>query len=221
VSRGLATISVAPGLRIAAPRSGVQLGVGPNGPVALRLFRPTGTRVAAISALVAVQVLAARAVAAGVQVRVITARPREWQAWLAGGPDAAVVTAAGEVPPPSGPSLVVDDQPDQARRLGDPVAWRCRVDIRTPATGADLRTLTAADVLLAGALVPDVALAAASGMGVSVPQLARLTEPAPGTVAVLCRGGIEYVTLDPAPGEPGASAALGAQFLPTASRMSP
>ncbi len=102
-----------------------------------------------------------------------------------------------ELPPPSGPSLVVDDRPEIPRRLGETVAWRCRIDIRTPASSADLRTLVGADVVLVGGLLPDLALAATSGMGVSVPHLSQLTSPAPGTVSVLRRGGVDVVTLDP------------------------
>ena len=209
MTRGLATIPIAPGMRVAAPRSGLQLGLGPNGPVTLRLFRQTGTRVAAVSALPAVQLLAARAAAGGIQVRVVTARPRQWQPLLARGADAAAVPLTSELPPPSGPSLVIDDRPEIPRRLGETVAWRCRIDIRTPASSADLRTLVGADVVLVGALLPDLALAATSGMGVSVPHLSQLTSPPAGTVSVLRRGGIDVVTLDPSGEEAQALAQAG------------
>jgi hypothetical protein len=197
MTRGIATIALAPDTRVTAPRSGLHLGRGTSGPVTLRLFRHSGTRVAAVSALVPVQLLAARAAQGGLQVRVLTARPRHWQPLLAGRADAAAVPPNSELPAPTGPSLVVDDRPEETRRLGDTVAWRCRIDIRTPASGADLRTLIGADLLLVGGLLPDLALAATSGMGVSVPHLSQLTAPAAGTVTVLRRGGIDQVSLDP------------------------
>lgn len=196
-SRGIATIDLAPGMRVAAPRSGLLLGTGVSGPVVLRLFRPTGTRVAAVSALLPVQLLVLRAAAGGVQVRVRTARPRQWQPLLARGTDAAAVGVTSDLPAPAGPSLVVDDRPEETRRLGETVPWRCRIDIRSPASSGDLRTLIGADVLLVGELLPDLALAATSGMGVSAPNLAQLTSPVTGTVAVLRRGGLDHVTLDP------------------------
>ena len=178
-------------------------------PVTLRLFRQPGTRIAAVSTLAPVQLLALRAAAAGVQVRVLTSRPRQWQPLLARGADAMAVPLGSELPPPSGPSLVVDDRPEDARRLGETVAWRCRIDVRTPATGGDLRTLTGADLLLVGGLVPDLALAATSGMGVSVPHLAQLTTPAQGTIGVLRRGALDYVTLDPTSEELGLLSQVG------------
>lgn len=214
VTRGLASIRLAPGLRIAAPRSGLRLGSGPDGPVTLRLFRPAGTRLAAIAALDSVQVLVARAAAAGVLVRVLTARPPEWQPFLGGGADAAAVPPGTQPAQTAGPAVVVDDSGGAGHRLGDAGPWRCRIDLRAPRSAAELRAVTAADVLLVGALPADLALAAASGMGVGVPDLSRLTALSAGTVAVLVRGAIEYVSLDggakPAP-----------QPLPTALRMSP
>lgn len=197
MTRGVATIHLAPDMRISAPRSGLHLGAGVSGPVTLRLFRPTGTRVAAVSALVPVQLLVARAASGGIQVRVLTARPGAWQPLLARGTDAAALPPGSALPPPTGASLLVDDRPGDARRLGDTVAWRCRIDIRAPVSGGDLRTLLGADVLLVGSLPPDLALAATSGVGVSVPHLSQLTTPAAGTVTVLRRGGVDYVTLDP------------------------
>lgn len=220
MNRGIATVRLPAGTRVAAPRSGLRLGATPSGPVALRLFRPGGTRVAAISALDAVQLLTARAATGGLQVRVLTTRPAEWQPLLARGADAAAVPPGSELPQPTGASLLVDDTPDQPRRLGETRDWRCRIDIRAPASTADVRTLTGADVLLVGGLPPDLALAAVSGMGVSVPQLSQLSAPAVGTVAVLRRGAIEFVTLDPASGEAGPPLEA-SQLLPTASRMSP
>jgi hypothetical protein len=167
----------------------------------MRLFRPTGTRVAAVATLAPVQLLALRAAVVGVAVRVLTARPQVWEPLLSAGPDARTLPVGSDVAPVVGPSLVIDDRPDQARRLGETGPWRCRIDVRTPVTSADLRTLTAADVLLVGGLVPDLAIAATAGLGVSVPHLSQLTAPAQGTVTVLRRGGIDYVTLDPSAAE--------------------
>jgi hypothetical protein len=199
--RGVAHRPLPPGLKSPAPRSGLHLGSTQSGPCTVRLFRPSGTRVAAVATLAPVQLLALRAAALGVAVRVLTARPQAWEPLLAAGPDARTLPAGADVPLAAGPSLVVDDRPEHPRRLGEAGAWRCRIDVRTPVTSADLRTLTAADVLLVGGLVPDLAIAATAGLGVSVPHLSQLTAPAQGTVTVLRRGGIDYVTLDPSAAE--------------------
>jgi hypothetical protein len=199
--RGIATVSLPPGLMAPAPRSGVQLGLTQSGPCTVRLFRPSGTRIAAVATLAPFQLLVSRAAAAGVTVRVLTGRPGEWEPLLASGPDARTLPSGSDLPLTGVPTLVVDDRPEQARRLGEGGAWRCRIDVRTPATTADLRTLTAADVLLVGGLVPDLAVAATAGFGVSVPHLSQLTSPAQGTLTVLRRGGIDYVTLDPSSAE--------------------
>ncbi len=144
-----------------------------------------------------------------------------WQPLLARGADAPPSRSGSALPPPTGPSLVVDDRPGRgapARRRRSP--WRCRIDIRTPASGGDLRTLIGADVLLVGGLLPDLALAATSGMGVSVPHLSQLTAPAAGTVTVLRRGGVDYVTLDPTRRRGAAAAQAGLTAAALTARLS-
>lgn len=200
--RGIARIRLPAGTRVAAPRSGLHLGADADArPVTLRLFRSTGTRVGAISTLVPVQLLALRAAGSGVLVRVITHRPGMWQPLLSHGADAGAIRPGAELPAPSGPSLIIDDRPANARRLADALPWRCRIEVRTPTTVADLRTTAQADMLLLGALMPELALAATATFGVSVAQISDVTSPASGSVTVLRRGGVDHVALDPSADE--------------------
>ncbi len=201
--RGIAKVHLPAATTIAAPRSGVNLGVDDAGdPVTLRLFRPSGTRVTAISALAPVQLLVMRAAHAGVVVRVVTPRPRHWQRVLAHGSDAGAVAPSTVLPQISGPQLVVDDRlvddpRDQTRGPGDAFAWRCRIELRSQDSSADPRTRGRAELLLLGELRPELTLALATGFGVA--PLVRV--PDAGSVTVLRRGGLAYVTLDPTPDE--------------------
>ena len=196
MTRGIAQLHLPAGARVSAPRSGLYLGASSGTGVTLRLFRHSGTRLVAVSALAPVQLLALRAASAGVPVRVITTRPGLWQHLLAHGSDAGAVPPGTELVAPAGPSLVIDNHPDETGQLGDAAPWRCRIEVRSPATVADLRMLVHADVMLIGRMLPELAIAATSSFGVPVPNLAQLTTPAPGTVSALHRGAMDSVQLD-------------------------
>ena len=135
------------------------------------------------------RLLVLRAAGSGVATRVLTPRPAFWQPVLRG-PNAQTLPAGTALGASTGPALVVDDRPDEVRRLGDTVAWRCRIDVRAAGAPADMRALAQADLLLLGQVQPDLALAATSSLAVSLPSLAQLTGLPRGTVAVLRRRGV-------------------------------
>lgn len=202
MSRGQLTLSLVPGIASAAPRSGAHLGIGQGGPVALRLFRQIPTRLAVVGAIEAAQLLAIRAGSVGASVLVMTRREAMWGPVVAHSPDGRVTppaAGAAQLARPQG--VIVDDRPEETRGTGEVGEWQCRMDIRTPTSAAELASLGYADAVLLGRVDAELAAAVPAVFGVAPAHPAHLTSLADGVVAVLRRGALDYVTLDPAPRE--------------------
>ncbi|MEP7020112.1 MAG: hypothetical protein ABI808_05640 [Pseudonocardiales bacterium] len=115
MTRGAVRVHFAPGASVAAPPSGVRLGVGRSGPVLIRLFRSGGTRIVLAAGVLPAQLIAIRTAASGAGVHVISVRPQLWQPLLRHGADAHILGPGAPLPPQSGPTLVIDDRPAEVR----------------------------------------------------------------------------------------------------------
>lgn len=186
---------------VGAPTSGVQLGVGRDGPVRLRLFRLVGTRVVVATRPDPVRLLVVRVAAAGTPVQVVTDRAGSWRPLLGDGAghlvgDTETRALAGGI----GPTLVVHDR-EPIRGAEEVQPWQCRLELRPRWTPAQLVGFARGDVTVFGALpaefVPGVARAFDLPMRAAEP-LARLDAT---SFAVVRRGHVDYVTLDPTPAE--------------------
>lgn len=197
---GIVRLDLEPTASVAAPASGVQLGLGRGGPLTLRLFRAAGTRVALAARVFPAQLIVLRAAVAGTPVQVLTTRPQLWQPLLRDG--AGHVVSSTEVrQATSGPTLLVDDRPVETRGPADVRPWQCRIDVRTQWTYADISAFGRADLAIFGAVPPDVVTAVATAFGVA-PHLAQpLAQLDSGSFGALRRGRVEYVSLDPTAAE--------------------
>jgi hypothetical protein len=202
---------------ITAPRSGVQLGLGEGGPVALRLFRLTGTRIATVSALLPAQLIALRVAAAGTPVQVVTSRPQYWEPLLSRDVGGQVVPGVEHLQPPGGPSLLIDDRPAQARGRTELHPWQCRLDVRTDWAPNELPSFAYTDLAIFGAVAPELTAGVATAFGLPTYLTDRLAHLETGTVALVRRGRLDFATLDPTPAERQLlDAALGAARVPSA-----
>jgi hypothetical protein len=202
MSRGLLYLPLAPGLASAAPRSGSHLGIGQAGPVTLRLFRQAPTRLAVVGAVEAAELLAIRAASVGATIVVMTRRDSMWGPAVGHSPDGHVVAPGpGATQSVTGQAVIVDDRPEEPRGTGEVGDWQCRLDVRTPRTGSDLASLGNADAVLVGRMDAELAAAVPSIFAVAPAHPAHLTSLAEGVIAVLRRGALDYVTLDPTPSE--------------------
>jgi hypothetical protein len=185
---------------VTAPVSGVQLGVGQSGPMSLRLFRVSGTRVALAATVLPAQLIAIRAAAAGTPVQVLTARPQIWQPLLRH--DSVHVVASREASQsPGGPTLLIDDRPAEARGPAEVRPWQCRIDVRTRWTAADLSVFVHADLTVFGAVPADVIGLVARSFGIPMRSTEPLARLDASSFGVLRRGRIEYVSLNPTSAE--------------------
>jgi hypothetical protein len=201
---GSISVAIRAGDEAPAQPSGVHIGLRRERPVALRLFRPQGTRVAVLASAVPAQLLAMRAASVGAMIRVQSPRPQAWGPVLRHGANVTVAPPGAGLPPPGtphAPVLVVDDRPTDAGGLGDAGPWQCRLDIRALMSSADLGAIAHADVLIFGQLTAAIANALPDMMGLPVSQTGQLTALGPGSVALVSRGVIQYVTLDPTQAE--------------------
>jgi hypothetical protein len=189
------------GALVPAPVSGVQLGLLESGPLAVRLYRLAGTRVAFASAMLPAQLLAIRAAAAGTPVQVVTNRPQFWQPLVPDGRGLRVVPTLDLLESFGGPSLLVDDRPAQARTAYDNQPWQCRLDVRTDWSPAELASFAYSDLAVFGGIPSDFTASVASVFGVPARATERLAHLEPGVCALLRRGRLEWVTLDPTPAE--------------------
>lgn len=205
MKNGIIGLDLEPGARAAAPASGVQFGRGQDGPVSLRLFRVTGTRVVVATRVLPAQLLVVRAGAAGVPVQIVTSRPQLWQPLAASLPGSRVLPDAGGLQPTGGPGLIVDDRPAEARAPLDIRPWQCRVDIRSQWAPSELSSLARFDLAVFGAVAPESTRAIAASF--SLPRggadpLARLDAS---SFALLRRSrlgsGVQIVSLDPTSAE--------------------
>jgi hypothetical protein len=199
--RGAVRVAFAPGTTVAAPPSGVHLGSGASGPLSLRLFRSAGTRIVLAGEVFPAQLIAVRAGACGAAVHVVSARPRLWGPLLRHCADGRIVEPGVALPPPSGPTLLIEDRPAQARVPADARPWQCRLDVRTHWSPSELMTFIHADVVVFGMIPRELAGTVASAFGVPAEATAPLSTLAAGLYALVCRGRLEYVSLDPTPAE--------------------
>jgi hypothetical protein len=202
VGRGVVRLPAAERMHSSAPVSGVHLGAGRSGPIALRMFRRAGTRIAVVGAPGAAQLLAVRAASGGTPVLVMTSRERVWSPALAHGPQCRITAPArGAAQSSATPAVIVDDRPEERRGLGEVGPWQCRIDVRTPLEPAELASLSPADAVLLGRTTAELAAALAVAFGVAPAHPAHLTSLVDGRIAVVRRGALDYVTLDPTPAE--------------------
>jgi hypothetical protein len=201
VTRGSVRVRFAPGAAVAAPPSGVRLGVGRSGPVLLRLFRSGGTRIVLAAAVLPAQLIAIRTAASGAAVHVVSVRPQLWHPLLQHGADAHIFGPGAPLPPQSGPTLLIDDRPAEVRGAAEVPPWQCRLDVRTHWTPSELATFAHADVVVLGTTAGPLAAEVASVFGLPMQATAPMATLAPGSFALLRRGRLEYVSLDPTPAE--------------------
>ena len=200
------SMEIAVGQGDAAPAQPAGLRIGSDGerPTFLRLFRPRGTRVAVLASAMPAQLLAMRAASAGAMVRVQSPRPQAWGPVLQHGANVSVAPPGAGLPPPgtlSAPVLIVDDRPTEASGLGNAAPWQCRLDIRAVMSASDLGRLGSADVLIVGQLGAATAGVLARIMALPESVSGSLTILGPGSVALVAKGTIHYVVLDPSPAE--------------------
>jgi hypothetical protein len=202
----LASISapIAAGDTAPAQASGVRIGTRRGVPVDLRLFRPQGTRIAVLAGAVPMQLLTMRAATIGAVIRVQSPRPQAWGAVIRHGADVSIAPPGAGFPPPGTPDapvLVIDDRPAEAGGLGEAGAWQCRLDLRSVATMSDLGSLGRADLMVFGQVSSSIATALANMMSLNMSLIGQLASLGPGTVALVWRGGLHYVDLDPSEAE--------------------
>ncbi len=201
---GSMQVTVRDGDEAPAQPSGIRIGMRRDRPLSLRLFRPQGTRIAVLSSAVPAQLLAMRAAAVGATIRVQSPRPQAWGPVVRHGLDISVAPPGAGFPPPGtphSPVLVVDDRPIEVGGLGDAGPWQCRLDIRAVTSASDLGAIGHADVLVFGQVSSAVASALATMMGLDMSLVGQLSALGPGAIALVSRGAIEYVALDPSPAE--------------------
>jgi hypothetical protein len=201
---GSMQIAIRDGDEAPAQPAGVRIGVRRERPISIRLFRPQGTRIAVLASAVPAQLLALRAASVGATVRVQSPRPQAWGAVVRHGVDVSVAPQGAGFPPPGtphAPVLVVDDRPTESGGLGDAGPWQCRLDLRAVTSPTDLGALAHADVLVFGQVSSAVATTLATMMGLNMALIAQLSSLGPGSVALVSRGAIQYVALDPSPAE--------------------
>lgn len=200
MKRGILDVRLDERVEIAAPVSGVQVGTGQDGPLRLRLFRLAGTRMVVAGRPVLAQLLVVRVAAAGTPVQVVTERPSFWRPLLGSGPAhlvAATETRAGT----GGPTLVVDDRAPQSRGSVELQPWQCRLDLRPQWTPAQLGGFANADVTVFGALPAEFVSGVARAFEIparTAESLARLDAT---SFAVLRRGRLDYVSINPTSAE--------------------
>lgn len=201
MKRGVPVIEVTPRSAVAAPVSGVRFGVSESGPLTLRLFRLSGTRVVITSQLLPAQLVVLRAAAAGTPVQIVTTRPHLWQPMLAHDPGSHLITDREIRQQPGGESLLVDDRPVEVRGVADVGAWQCRIDVRARWTPTEIGSFVHTDLAVFGTVSAEVTprIAAAFGLpGQATAGLARLDDRSFG---ILRRGRIEYASVDPTQAE--------------------
>lgn len=197
-------VTIAEGDVAPAQPSGIRIGTRRTTPVNLRLFRPQGTRIAVLAGAIPVQLMTLRATTLGSVVRVQSPRPQAWGPLIRHGADVSIAPPGAGFPPPGTPDapvLIVDDRPTEAGGLGEAGAWQCRLDLRATGTTSNLGSLARADLMIFGQVNSSTATALASMMGLHMSQLGQLGSLGPGTVALVWRGGIQYVDLDPSEAE--------------------
>jgi hypothetical protein len=191
--------------QVSAPTSGVRLGTGAgpgqDGPLLLRLFRVSGTRVVSVGRPLAAQLIAIRAAAAGTPVQVITGRPEFWAPLLRHDTATHLVTRAEVRQMPGGPTLIIDDRQTETSGLADVAPWQCRIDIRPTWQPPELRAFARTDLTLFGVTAEDATPRIALAFAIPVHAVHGLARLDSTSFGILRRGRIEYVTVDPTEAE--------------------
>jgi ESX secretion system protein EccE len=145
-----------------------------------------------------------RAAAVGATIRVQSPRPQAWGPVLRHGATVSIAPPGAGLPPPGtldAPVLIVDDRPTEVGGLGDAGPWQCRLDVRALMSPPDVGAVAHADVLVLGQISAAIADALAATMGLSMSLTGQLAGLGPGSVALVARGTIVYVSLDPSQAE--------------------
>ncbi|MGY0007339.1 type VII secretion protein EccE [Micromonospora sp. I033] len=194
-------------LELTLGESGLMVGANRHGgAVAVRLFRPTTTRLLLVGGVRAAQLLTLRALALGARVAVQTARPRVWEPFVrgAGAPGGAVPLVppgrpvGGAPGSPLHPVLLVVDAGPVPPAVAPAAAWQSVLVVRDELTAADTAALARADLAILQPLDPgEAALAgAALGLGGSAEWLTRIRDD---MVAVVNRRALRWALLSPTP----------------------
>ncbi|WP_374628630.1 type VII secretion protein EccE [Micromonospora sp. A3M-1-15] len=194
-------------LELTLGESGLMVGANRHGgAVAVRLFRPTTTRLLLVGGVRAAQLLVLRALALGARVAVQTTRPRVWEPFVrgVGAPGGAVPLVppgrpvGGAPGSPLHPLLLVVDAGPVPPEVGPAAAWQSVLVVRDELTPADTGALARADLAILQPLDPgEAALAgAALGLGGSAEWLTRIRDD---MVAVVNRRALRWALLSPTP----------------------
>ncbi|WP_067431660.1 hypothetical protein [Nocardioides jensenii] len=193
-----------PDVAVPAPTTGVYLGRNKSGPLTMRLFRPRGTRIAVFSGPLAAQLIALRAAQSGATVRVMSTREAAWGPVLRFGADARLLPPTGPSQmSASGPQLLVDDRPDISRPFAEVPGWQCMLDVRVLGSDAakqvdENRVASFGNADVAFFSVLGQSMAAAVGNVFDLREAAAsLTVVPPHAVAVVTRGSVQLVRLEP------------------------
>lgn len=196
MNRTVPGLRLAPGASVAAPVSGVRFGIGQAGPLTLRLFRLSGTRVVVTSQLLPAQLLVLRAAAGGTPVQVVTTRPPMWEPLLAHDRAAHVITGQEVRRPAGGAGLLVDDRPVEGRGAVEVGPWQCRIDVRAQWRPTEIGSFVHTDIAVFGRLPEDPAARIASAFGLPKRATAGLARLDDRSFGIVRRGRIEYATVD-------------------------
>ncbi|MFI5955631.1 hypothetical protein [Cryptosporangium sp. NPDC051539] len=141
---------------------GTVLGIDPHGkPLAVRLFRPTQTRVVLVGSPRCAQLIAFRSLASGARVTIGTARPQVWAPITAAAPPGTVAIRPVDAEPAEQPGtrtrplLYLDDAPPYGVPPELPSGrWTTVLTIREALTHREAELLERADLVAAQPLVP-------------------------------------------------------------------
>lgn len=193
---GVPAVEITPAVTVAAPVSGVRFGTGEHGPLTLRLFRLSGTRVVITSQLLPAQLIVLRTAAAGTPVQVVTGRPQMWQPLVAHDPATHLITGSEARQQQGGASLLVDDRPVEGRGAVEVGPWQCRVDVRAHWTPTEIGSFVHTDLAVFGAVAADYTPRIAAAFGLPKEATAGLARLDDRSFGIVRRGRIEYVSVD-------------------------
>lgn len=187
--------------------SGLLLGRGPSGPVALRLFRPEPTRAFLCAPDWVKWLISFRAVALGAHVSVISPDHRGWlglsDTIRACGGTIDLLRSADEVPGsgrPFRPSLVVDEQGavTPQMRIG---AWQALVSSSTPDVEPSVNDMRNSDLSLIAPVAGRTAENLRRAYALSPTQMKATSELADGDVVCASVRRLVKVNAPPSPTE--------------------
>lgn len=189
--------------------AGVMVGTNRHGgPMTIRLFRSSATRILLVGGVAAAQLITLRAMALGARVVVRTSRPHAWEPFVRGvtvpGDIVAIIPPGHPVGGPPGtplrPLLVVLDAGSMPTDPSSVLVsgWQTTLVVRDTLTPADGDVLAQANLAVLQPLRPGEAVLAGSilGLGESAQWLTRIR---PDMVAVINRRALRWARLVPTP----------------------